>query len=207
MGVWLMPRPEVAVSVTVSVADNQLLAPLIDALHPLMLDDTIPGTVMIGNVLAVASATTPRSVWSDRPDLLEESDRRSVMDRFGVGWWNAKFGSYGSPAMAAARLAAVRAAVADLRGCSIVERSYPGAVTLQEAHPADRAQLGIPSLDLLRMAGWSGGEPAHTDFSLVCPPDGGRQPPARLSWSGGWSSRPGSTTSAGSPCSSATGSH
>ena len=39
-------------------------------------------------------------------------------------------------------------------------------------HPADRAQLGIPSTDLIQMAAWRGGTPAHTDFSLVCPPTG-----------------------------------
>jgi len=37
---------------------------------------------------------------------------------------------------------------------------------------ADRAQLGIPSTDLIQMAAWRGGTPAHTDFSLVCPPTG-----------------------------------
>jgi 4-cresol dehydrogenase (hydroxylating) len=32
--------------------------------------------------------------------------------------------------------------------------------------------MAVPSTDLIRMAGWRGGQPAHTDFSLVCPPLG-----------------------------------
>ena len=39
-------------------------------------------------------------------------------------------------------------------------------------HAADRAQLGIPSIELIRMAAWRGGTPAHTDISLVCAPTG-----------------------------------
>ncbi len=91
----------------------------------------------------------------------------------GIGRWNARFALYGPTPLVEARLAVVRAAVAAaLPAADLRVTTYPGDVDPATVHPADRAQLGIPSTDLIQMAAWRGGTPAHTDFSLVCPPTG-----------------------------------
>lgn len=57
-------------------------------------------------------------------------------------------------------------------GARFEARTYLSDAPPEAVRPADRAQLGIPSLDMVRVAAWRGGQPAHTDFSLVCPPTG-----------------------------------
>jgi 4-cresol dehydrogenase (hydroxylating) len=66
----------------------------------------------------------------------------------------------------------VRRAFGQIPGVEVEVRSYPGSPVPADVHPADRGQLGIPSTELVRMAAWRGGDPAHTDFSLVCPTKG-----------------------------------
>lgn len=172
MGVWLMPAPEQAIVCTAQASNEGDLATLVDTLRPLLLDGTIQSNVMIGNALAVASMMTDRQLWYDGPGAIPDPVIRTICAGLGVGWWNARFALYGPEALTEARLAVVRRAFEKMPGLELVTRSYPGNPVPDQVHPADRAQLGVPSTDLIRMAGWRGGDPAHTDFSLVCPPKG-----------------------------------
>lgn len=172
MGVWLMPAPEQAIVCTAQARDEGDVAAVIDALRPLLLDGTIQSNAMVGNALAVASMITDRHLWYDGPGAMPDSAVRTMCDRLGLGWWNARFALYGPAELTEARLKVVSRALGKVKGLELTSRAYPGNPVPPEVHPADRAQLGIPSTDLIRMAGWRGGEPAHTDFSLVCPPKG-----------------------------------
>ena len=172
LGVWLAAAPEQAVVCTAKAPDEGDLAALVDALRPLLLDGTISTNAMIGNALAVASMITDRQQWFEGPGAIPDPVVRRLCDGLDVGWWNARFALYGTPEVVEARLRVVRRALGGIAGLDLVERSYPGSPDPERVHPADRAQLGIPSTDLIRMAGWRGGDPAHTDFSLVCPPKG-----------------------------------
>jgi 4-cresol dehydrogenase (hydroxylating) len=173
MGVWLMPRPETFAVCMLSTPSDDDLPTVIDTLRPLLLDGTVQSNVVIGNAPVVASMVTPRSAWWDGPGLLPDGAIERITGAMGIGRWNARFALYGPAALVEARLAVVRRAVeAALPGVSLRVTTYPGDVDPAEVHPADRAQLGIPSTDLIQMAAWRGGTPAHTDFSLVCPPTG-----------------------------------
>ena len=63
----------------------------------------------------------------------------------------------------------VRAALEAIPGVTFDATTYAGDVDRSQVHPADTAKLGIPGTAMVRMAAWRGGEPAHTDFSLVSP--------------------------------------
>ncbi len=172
MGIWLMPAPEHALVCTAKARNEGDLAELIDTLRPLLLDGTIQSNSMVGNALAVASMMTDRRAWYDGPGAMPDSVVRKVCDAIGVGWWNARFAFYGPESLAQARFDIARKAFERIPGLEMESRAYPGMPVPSQVHPADRAQLGVPSTDLVRMAAWRGGEPAHTDFSLVCPPKG-----------------------------------
>ena len=172
MGIWLAPQPEQAVVCAVKAPDEGDLAPLMDTLRPLLLDGTIQSTSMVGNALAIASMITDRNLWYDGPGPMPDDVVRTLCDKLGIGWWHSRFGLYGPKELTEARLTVVRRAFERIPGVEVTSRAYDGSFVLDEVHPADRAPLGVPSTDLIRMAGWRGGEPAHTDFSLVCPPKG-----------------------------------
>lgn len=172
MGVWLMPRPEQAVVVMAKTARESDLGVLVDTLRPLLLDGTIQSNAVIGNAPVIASVRTPRAAWWTGEGPLPADAVHAIMDRTGLGWWNARFGLYGPAAITQARLSAVRAALDRVPGCELEVRTYAGDVPAAEVHPADHAQLGVPGTDAVRMAAWRGGDPAHTDFSLVCAPTG-----------------------------------
>lgn len=171
MGVWLHPAPETAVMMSVAVPSYDDLAPLVDTLRPFLLDGTIRSTATIGSVLALASAVTERNLWYDGPGAMPEPIVEKMRSVFGVGRWNARVGFYGSEEVTAAQARIVRRACERIPGAVVGVRTYPGTPP-DDVHPADRTLLGVPSTDMVRMAGWHGGDPAHIDFSLVCPPKG-----------------------------------
>jgi 4-cresol dehydrogenase (hydroxylating) flavoprotein subunit len=173
MGVWLQPRPERIAACELAVDERDGLGDLIDALRPLALDGTLQGTAMIGNGLGAASVMTgSRSRWFDGQGPIPDVQVGAMLRELGVGWWNARFGLYGSAELVAARRAAVERAARRVPGARLTVREYAGDVAPGEAAPADRALLGIPDNEDIRMAAWRGGEPAHADLGFVCPPTG-----------------------------------
>lgn len=127
---------------------------------------------MIGSALAIASHRTDRKRWYDGPGAMPDSVIRSLCDQIGIGWWNSRFGLYGPAELTQARLVVARPAFGRIPGVEVSSHTYDGSIALDNVHPADKAPLGVPSTDAIRMAAWAGGDPAHTDFSLVCPPKG-----------------------------------
>lgn len=173
LGLWLMPRPETVSVCMFTTPHDDDLAPLVDTLRGLLLEGTVQSNVVIGNAPVVASMVSPRTAWYEGSGLLPEEVVDAITGAMGIGRWNARFALYGPSPLVEARLAVVRAALETaLPNADLHVTTYAGDVDPAAVHPADRAQLGIPSTDLIQMAAWRGGTPAHTDFSLVCPPTG-----------------------------------
>jgi 4-cresol dehydrogenase (hydroxylating) len=138
-----------------------------------MLQGTVQSNVGIGNATVIASMVTPRTAWWDGPGRLPDEAIDRITAGMGIGRWNASFALYGPPALVDARLEIVRGVVgAALPNADLRVTTYAGDVDPANVQPGDRALLGIPSTDLIQMAAWRGGTPAHTDFSLVCRPTG-----------------------------------
>ncbi|AWR20663.1 FAD-binding oxidoreductase [Aurantimicrobium photophilum] len=167
-GIWLLPKPETTAAILVAAATQEGLADLVDTIRPLQLNNTIDSNVIIGSGLAVASGIMPRAAIFQGEGPMPFEAIKAVTEKIGVGIWNAKFGIYGDDAIVKAKVAAVEAAVSsNLPDAKMSVHYYDDTVTIETAHPGDRGQLGIPSGDLIQMAAWRGGEPAHTDFSVV----------------------------------------
>ena len=172
MGLWLLPRPEVTAACAVAVPRFADLGALVDALRPLLQDETIGSNAVIGNAALLAARHSERAEFCATDAPIGLDGLAAIADRLGIGLWNARFGVHGPDAVVQAKLSVVRRAMAALPGASLTVRSYPANVPQDEVHPADRPQLGIPSMDGMQVARWRGGEPAATEFSLVCPPTG-----------------------------------
>jgi 4-cresol dehydrogenase (hydroxylating) len=172
IGMWLRPRPDRAATFTVSVPDDAQLGQLVDALRPLLLDDTIQSNVVIGNAQVVASVMAPRDRFFAGEGVMPESALEAAIAEFRLGRWNAQFGLYGSPRLLAARRAEVEVALALIPGANVTFTEYGGDIDPALVAPGDRTQLGIPSNDAIEMIGWRGGSPSHSDIGVVCAPTG-----------------------------------
>jgi len=172
IGVWLIPQPEQVAVFMAKAPEERQLGQVVDTLRPLLLDGTIQSNCVVGNALAIASMISDRRTWYDGPGPMPDPAVEALTRGLDIGWWNARCAVYGTEDLVAARTKVIRKAFDRVPGLELVTRTYPGDATDADVHPADRAQMGVPSTDLIRMAGWRGGEPAHTDFSLVCPPRG-----------------------------------
>jgi len=122
LGIWLMPAAACVSQFVATVARQQDLGPLIDALRPLRLDGTLRSVVHIGNDLRVVSggacfpfaaadaeATGRGTAPSSR---LPEPARRDLLARSGAQAWTVSGCLYGSAAQVKAARAAVRTALA-----------------------------------------------------------------------------------------------
>lgn len=168
MGVWLMPEPEVFATGSIICHRDEDIAPLIDALRPLMLDGTIQGLPLI------TSSPEPQDgrVTPDA-DTAGMPDRAKLSATLPPGRWNARISFYGNESLIEARRTIVREAVAHLPGVTLELRSYRGDVRPEEVHPLDLVPAGIPNMFLLDMMKKHLGERVgHIDFSPVIPFDG-----------------------------------
>ena len=174
-GISLLRQPKTIITCHVKTPLVSDVGALVQTLSPLIVDGTIQSNAVIGNATVIASMMSERGLWNkgnsensgDGP--MTETQVQAMADGLGLGRWNARFGLYGPDVLTAARLSVVREALLAVPGAELAHRRYEGPIDPAKVHPADFAQLGIPSTALLRMAAWRGGNPAHTDFSLVCP--------------------------------------
>jgi 4-cresol dehydrogenase (hydroxylating) flavoprotein subunit len=171
MGVWLFPEPECFVSCRATVEREDGLAPLIETLRPFVLDRTIPNVPLIGNVLGAGMWGRTRADWFAGEGPLPEEVLERIGRERGVGYWNVRFALYGREAVVDAQLELIEEAFAGLAGARIAAKKMAGSEVGTKAADdhADRAQSGIPSLNMLEMLGWWGGVGGHLDFSPVAP--------------------------------------
>ena len=130
-----MPTPETFVVCMVTTDSDEDLAPLVDALRPLLLEGTVQSNVVIGNAPVVASMVTPRATWWDGPGLLPEEAIDRITAAMGIGRWNARFALTARRARQA-RLAVVRRAIeAELPGPSCRCTRIPATSTRHPSTP------------------------------------------------------------------------
>lgn len=165
MGVWLMPEPEMFTTGSVMCHQDEDIAPLIDALAPLVLDGTIQGVPLITSCPEPVGARA-------RPDqdTTGLTRHQKLSATFPPGRWNARVAFYGHEAVVRAREEVLRKAIAHLPGVIVDLRSYPGDITADQVHPLDLVPAGIPNMFLLDMMKQHFGDRiGHVDFSPVIP--------------------------------------
>jgi 4-cresol dehydrogenase (hydroxylating) len=170
MGVWLFPEPEFFVSCRLMLEHEEDLAPLVETLRPFVLDRTIPNVPLIGNVLGAGMWGKTRRDWFSGDGPLPREVLERIGRERGVGFWNMRFALYGPEAVVDAQLELVREAFEAIPGARVTAKKMRGSEVAEKAEDlADRAQSGIPGLDMLTMLGWWGGVGGHLDFSPVAP--------------------------------------
>ena len=155
MGVWLMPYPEVYMPLWLRLRHDDDLAPAIDTLRELMLDDTIR---MVPQLLSARcwrrSCPSARSGGEadpgrrDRPDG-EGARHRPLDDALRA----LRRRGRGRPPLRQDQGRLRADPDADVYGAKCAPEDIP-----QLEHPVERVQGGVPTMDLNQMTAWYGGE-------------------------------------------------
>jgi 4-cresol dehydrogenase (hydroxylating) flavoprotein subunit len=170
MGIWLQPQPECYMSCRLTAPNESDLEALVDTLRPLVLDRTIPNIPLIGHALGAGSWGATRADWYEGDGPLPDEVIERIIRERGVGRWNMRFALYGHERVVDAQLAIVKKAFSNVPGVEVSGRKLPvDDVATHAENLADRAQAGVPSLEMLEMLGWRGGVGGHLDFSPVAP--------------------------------------
>jgi 4-cresol dehydrogenase (hydroxylating) len=170
MGVWLMPYPEVYMPLWLRLRKDDDLAPAIDTLRELMLDDTIRMVPQLLSAPLLASVLSERTRWWEGEGPIPDAEIDRMAKQLDIGRWTMRFALYGDEAVVDHRFAKIKAAFeripdADVYGAKCAPEDIP-----QLEHPVERVQGGVPTMDLNQMTAWYGGEEGgHIGFSPVAP--------------------------------------
>ncbi|ALJ21375.1 FAD-binding oxidoreductase [Microbacterium sp. No. 7] len=170
MGYWLMPKPEIYMPLWLTMWDDAQMPTVVDALRELMLNGTIDMRPQFANTLIMASMLSARSDWYDGDGPIPEEVIDHIAEELGIGRWNMRFALYGDEAVVDHNFAKLKARFEQIPSVEIVGAKHTKDEWESLPNPHERVQIGVPSLDLYKMAGWSGGdEGGHVDFSPVIP--------------------------------------
>jgi 4-cresol dehydrogenase (hydroxylating) len=170
MGVWLMPYPEVYMPLWLRVWNDDDLAPVVDTLRTLMLDDTIRMVPQIMNTILLGSVLSERASWWQGDGPIPDAVIDDMGRELEIGRWTMRFALYGDAAVVDHRFAKIKAAFERIPGAEVWGTKCAPADIPNLEHPVERVQGGVPSLDLNQMTAWYGGEEGgHIGFSPVAP--------------------------------------
>jgi 4-cresol dehydrogenase (hydroxylating) len=170
MGVWLMPYPEVYMPLWLRVWNDDDLAPVVDTLRTLMLDDTIRMVPQIMNTILLGSVLSERAPWWQGDGPIPDAVIDDMGRELEIGRWTMRFALYGDEAVVDHRFAKIKAAFERIPGAEVWGTKCAPADIPNLEHPVERVQGGVPSLDLNQMTAWYGGEEGgHIGFSPVAP--------------------------------------
>jgi 4-cresol dehydrogenase (hydroxylating) len=165
MGVWLKPKPEAYIPLTLTAPGDGDLETVIDTLRRLRLHGILEGVPAIYAPVRAASMAIDGPVIP--PRLLSEEEIQAVADRTGLGRWTVRAAIWGPADIAQNRLSAVRRAWAQIAGSQVVAdnvyapEDYPKITAAPE-----KIQAGIPTMQLIEQ---TPPELGHIGFSPIVP--------------------------------------
>jgi 4-cresol dehydrogenase (hydroxylating) len=167
MGMWMMPEPEVQLSLAVEWDKPEDLKNIVDALAPLRRERVMTSHSSIGNWLRVASTLTTREEWTDEPGALSDSVIDAIRGAFNLGWWGVTIAVPGREDIAKAQFEIIKAAV---------EASGPLSVRQSEWRRGQPIRgdgwSGTPITFPMQNSNWYGGRGGHIGFSPIIKQDG-----------------------------------
>lgn len=170
MGYWLTPKPEVYMPLWLRSWNDDDIGPIVDALRELMLDGTIDMRPQFSNTLIMASMMSSRKDWWDGEGPLPEHIIDKIAKELDLGRWMMRFALYGDEAVVDHRYAKLKKRFESISGVEVTGEKYEKSEWKNLQNPHEQIQIGIPNLDLYKMASWYGGEEGgHVDFSPVIP--------------------------------------
>jgi len=170
MGVWLMPFPEVYMPIWVRVWRDEDLPAVVDTLRMLMLDDTIRMVPQVMNTILLGSIMTRRERWHQDEGPIPDGVIDAMARELEIGRWIMRAALYGDEAVVDHRFAKIKRAFERIEGADVWGTKHAPEEIPSLAHPAERVQGGVPSLDINAMTAWYGGEEGgHIGFSPIAP--------------------------------------
>jgi 4-cresol dehydrogenase (hydroxylating) flavoprotein subunit len=169
MGVWLRPKPEAYIPMTLTAPRDADLEAVVDTLRRLRLDGVLEG------VPAIYAAVRASSLGIDGPvkppRLLSDEEIQAIADETGLGRWTVRAAIWGTSAIAEQRLAAIREAWGRIDGSQVIAEN----VYAPEDYPRielapEKIQAGIPTMQLIERTPPNLG---HIGFSPIVPLTGG----------------------------------
>ncbi|HWH97141.1 MAG TPA: FAD-binding oxidoreductase [Pseudolysinimonas sp.] len=170
MGYWLMPKPEIYMPVWVKVWDDAQMPAVVDALRELMLAGTINMRPSLTNTLIAAAHRSTRTDWYDGAGPLPEDVIDRIAKELDVGRWILRAALYGDETIVDYNFAKLKKRFESIPTVSVVGEKHGPDEFASLPSPLERMQIGVPSMDLNKMTGWTGGDNGgHVDFSPVIP--------------------------------------
>ncbi|MGH3246989.1 MAG: FAD-binding oxidoreductase [Trebonia sp.] len=170
MGVWLQPRPEYVMPLTVTADREDTIVALVDTVRALLLDGTLGGVPCLLNTVSAASMLSTRKDWWDGDGPMPEPVLERVGRELNIGRWMVRLSVWGDEAIVDHKFAKIKAAFEAIPGVAIRGQKLTPAEAENLSHPSDRVAAGVASLDLVGMAHWNGGTTGgHMDFAPVVP--------------------------------------
>jgi 4-cresol dehydrogenase (hydroxylating) len=165
MGVWLRPKPEAYIPLTLCAPREADLEAVVDTLRRLRLDGVLEGVPAIYAAVRAASMAVDGPVVP--PRLLGEAEIQELADTTGLGRWTVRAAIWGTRELAAGRLAAIREAWGRIAGSKVVAEN----VYAPEDYPRislapEKIQAGIPTMQLIER---TPPELGHIGFSPIIP--------------------------------------
>ncbi len=169
IGIHLMPAPADYRPYLITIADEDQLGAVLDALQPLCVEGVLAARATLMSLPRAASYSTTRARYQDTAGPLRENTRRQLMNDLNLGSWNLYGALYGAPTVMDNHWRVMETALRDLPGTQF----YSAASRADDLAFKCRADLmgGIPSMDEYKTLDWLGAG-AHLDCAAVLPFDG-----------------------------------
>jgi 4-cresol dehydrogenase (hydroxylating) len=165
MGVWLKPKPEAYIPMTLTAPDDADLEVVVDTLRRLRLHGILEGVPAIYAPVRAASMAIDGPVIP--PGLLTEEQIAALAEQTGLGRWTVRAAIWGTREIAQSRLAGVREAWGRIAGSQVIARNVyaPGDYPSITQAP-EKIQAGIPTMQLIEQTPPNLG---HVGFSPIIP--------------------------------------
>jgi 4-cresol dehydrogenase (hydroxylating) len=140
-----------------------------------MLAGVVSMRPQLTNTLGMASMITSRDEWFDGRGVMPDEIINNIAKEYNLGRWMMRFALYGDEAVVDHNFEVVKKRFGQIPSAVLVGEKHGPEDWDTLANPHERVMIGRPSLDLYKMAGWSGGdEGGHVDFAPVIPLTGKR---------------------------------
>ncbi|MGD1037575.1 MAG: FAD-binding oxidoreductase [Roseiarcus sp.] len=162
-GIWLMPEPEMTITLHINLPKFEDIAWFVDEMAQLRIREVFQQPLICGNYLRPATVFSRRSEWWRGPGPIPESVARQMMQRYRTGWWTADLSLFGYDNVVRAQADIVRRAIEPRLRQPLQFRIW------RRGEPIERSPAGIPTQLSLETANWRGLRGATIGFSPVMP--------------------------------------
>ncbi|OQU96966.1 FAD linked oxidase, domain-containing protein [Cladophialophora immunda] len=178
LSLWASPSPQGFMSCRVDIADEEGLAPLIDAFRELLLRDAIQNHPLIGNIPREIVKRGGRDKFYQGHDAIPDGRLKEIQHELGIGFWSARFALYGPKEMIELNFKRCQKILGQVPGAKVGGKAFYPSEGRAFLNPEDlpleerSVETGTPSLMALKAVEYRGKDGGHVSFSPVLPPDG-----------------------------------